>query len=256
MSRVFVGTSASPNETALTAPANAIYNNLTKFTVAMWTYQSSLGGSGGFGTYFAKDPVNSYAVFAQNGYGAGTGILFGVSVDHSGPPATDGDSTSAEGLVVLNQWQHWVFRFSLTGDRKCYIFLNGVEVAYQNVTLASAGSTLLNNSAGGWFLGNDTFNDSFDGRIGEVGIWNVALSDSNILALAAGASVSSISPSALVGGSRLCGTTLPEPDVSGNGNTWATYQAIPAAGPDTPAGSCTVPGSWLGVDMLKVHGKS
>lgn len=90
----------------------------------------------------------------------------------------------------LNEWKHIAGVFASATSRKAY--LNGGGKS-ENTT--SATPTASANTKIGYTTGLSTSYAS--GKIAEVGIWNIALSDSEISALAAGADPRTIQPSYL-----------------------------------------------------------
>lgn len=90
------------------------------------------------------------------------------------PDLTPGFLTSGPGLVVVNAWNHIVGTYVNTPDRR--IYLNGVQVA-SDAPAGTIASTL-----GGriWIGALFTSNQNFLGVIGEVRIYNRALSPQEV----------------------------------------------------------------------------
>jgi hypothetical protein len=72
---------------------------------------------------------------------------------------------------------------------------------------------------------------NFNGSIGECCIWSVALSASEVLALAKGARPFNVRPLSILGGWSLDGLASPEPDFSGNKNNGTLTGTALAFGP-------------------------
>lgn len=109
-----------------------------------------------------------------------------ISANAHDGAASGAASTASPNLVVADQWQHAAGVFTTTTSRDAY--RNGT-VGTNNttsVTPASLDTTAIGarvNSSTSWF---------FDGLIAEVAIWDVALSGTDITALAAGDSPMSL----------------------------------------------------------------
>lgn len=95
--------------------------------------------------------------------------------------------------LTTNTWNHACITFESTTSRKLYS--NGINEGTDTNSRNPSGFTRLH-------IGSrrDSSNTSafFNGQIADVGIWNVALSDSEILSLAKGISCSLVRPQSLV----------------------------------------------------------
>src|ERR1035437_7797156 len=192
MSRTFAGTGY------IQTPPNAVYNTLPALTMAAWVYLNSYAFDA---TIFVKNPNGVFSPYLA--FNHSTGNIF-TDVGGSG-----GESHSVTSAVVpLNTWTHVAVTFDSAGDKKMHVYINGVEASYSFQSVL--GGTVLDDSGEGYFLGSDSFGDQLDGDMAEAAIWNVALSGSDIVALAASTTgAAAINPTHLVGYWHLCGTLSP-----------------------------------------------
>lgn len=120
---------------------------------------------------------------------------------------SDGGGASvanSAGSFTANVWTHIAGVFASTSSRTVY--LNG--------TSTSNGATRTPNTPDEVFIARaDTSYGAAD--VAEAGIWNVALTDSEIASLARGVSPRDIRPGSLVSYWRLMGRSSPEPDFVG-----------------------------------------
>lgn len=242
-SRIFVASQSGGNETYIETPSSAVYNSLTAFTIAFWLYQTDQSSIFQF-TF--KDPTSS----AVKTIGSVFGALSGQVETNSGPNAR---SQSNE-IIPLNTWTHIAASFDYAGDEKVRLYINGTEVSY-NFQIAGLDATPFDDSAFGWFFGNDTDDDGFSGSLAEVAIWNTVLSGPQIAAAAASTTgVGSIATANQVGYWHLCGILSPEPDVSGNGNDGVVHGTPPpATGTASPGyGGCGSGSSEVDISEVQI----
>lgn len=226
MARTFVA--ASSQKVQLDANPVSAY----PFTLASWFYPTSLAAAGGWlligisvsggAGYYGLTVANNTAIRAQ--------------IDSSFATATF--ATSATGLLATNQWFHvcGVFKSGTNGLR---VYLNGTQRA--SSTNGETFPTVANFTAGGDPRGNSNF---VTGRIAEVAVWNVELSDGEIAALATGAPPPRVRRSGLVLYWPLHGLVALEPDLSGHSRggtvTGATKGDHAPVGPYPPPAA----GGW------------
>jgi concanavalin A-like lectin/glucanase superfamily protein len=122
--------------------------------------------------------------------------------------------------VATGRWHHICGTRSATQLR---IYLNG---ASDQTPSAIVGS--LPNSTATFKIGKYDGGSPFDGRIGEVALWDVQLSDSEVAQLAAGVSPIGVQAAGLRGYWPLCGVASPEPDLK-NGNQAVINGTVAAA---------------------------
>jgi hypothetical protein len=113
--------------------------------------------------------------------------------------------------VTANVWHHGAAVFASSTSRTPY--LNGVAGSTETTSKVPASVNRI--SVGR--LGRLAPIGYMDGNIAEAAIWNVALTQAEISALATGALPVNVRPSALVFYAPLLGGDSPEPDLSGGG---------------------------------------
>ena len=100
---------------------------------------------------------------------------------------------SAVGTQVLNQWRHGAGVFTSSTSRTAYVDGTAGTANTANVTPSDADFIMIG-------AGDSTTSPltPYDGRIADVGIWNVALTAAEISALAKGAACNLVRPQSLV----------------------------------------------------------
>lgn len=121
-----------------------------------------------------------------------------------------------------NVWQHACARFTSTTAR--YALLNGGGSGTDTNFVDPAGANSIYVGANMGLNAN-----GFTGDICDVGVWNVALNDGEILALASGVSPLRIRPQSLVFYAPIFGDASPEPDYSGGGRNLTLNGSPPVA---------------------------
>jgi hypothetical protein len=137
--------------------------------------------------------------------------------------ACPAQTVSATAAVSLSVWNHGAGTYD--GGINAAVYLNGgnknTAVAFANL------SNLTETNVGRFNNGN-----YFQGNIGETAIWNIQLTDAEILALSKGARPKDIRPANLVAYWPLGGMgSTTEPDLSGNANNLTVTGTNPAFGP-------------------------
>lgn len=136
------------------------------------------------------------------------------------PRGVVSDGVSLDGVIgatslTTGRWYHIAMTKNGNGAGTLRVFLNGSQDA---VTASSASIV----DSGGIFTIGATQAGSFvhDGRIAEAALWDIVLSDAQILALARGAPPNCVSPKGLRGYWPLWGVSasLGDPDLSGLGS--------------------------------------
>jgi hypothetical protein len=187
--------------------------------------------------------VNNVAqgiVSKWDGAGANTQyLLFMETTGKLKAFVTDGAATdTAVGATTVSTggvWHPVGLRKNGTGALALAAFLDGVA----DGTLTS--NVVIQNSTGNLEIGRTNANNAnrFDGRIAEVGIWDVALSDAEFGALAKGASPLRFRRDHLKGYWPLFGVAYPEADLSGNVNNPTQVGTVNAAN-HSPVGRIAV----------------
>jgi hypothetical protein len=149
------------------------------------------------------NPDNTTANHSSLAVSASTGLerwLLQLAGGISGDPirafAQGGGSLAAAesaSAFTANTWQHAAARFSANNNRRAY--RNGVGGTANTTSITPTG---VNRTNIGCNFGSGSRGGFHDGEIAEVGIWNVALDDAEIAALANGFRCSLIRPSNLV----------------------------------------------------------
>ena len=124
------------------------------------------------------------------------------------------DTTSSNATitgVTANVWNHGAAVFAATNDRR--VFLNGTKGTNAVVRAVSSGVNRTQIGA----RNNASIDLFFSGRIAEVAIWNVTLTDNEITVLSNRVSPRFVRPGNLKFYSPLYGVYSLEPDYSGNG---------------------------------------
>lgn len=128
--------------------------------------------------------------------------------------------------ISVNTWHHICGVWAATDSGAIYLDGGNKATDSTNVTgITGLDSTQLGRVDLGTFQ-----DDYFDGRMAEAAIWDVALTDEQVAALAAGASPMHVSPSAPVGYWPLYASQTGNAiDYSGNGNDLTEMSAIGVA---------------------------
>ena len=163
-------------------------------TMACWVYPTTIGSAGALtamslsrtntnnnifnldlGDFLAGDPVRAVAIESSS--------IVGVASTTTG--------------YTTNQWQHIAAVFASSTSRSAY--RNGTAKATNTSSVSPSGVNAT--YIGAWYTGAGGSLDTaafFDGRVCEAGIWNAALDDAEIAALADGYSPLLIRPASLV----------------------------------------------------------
>jgi hypothetical protein len=108
----------------------------------------------------------------------------------------NGSNVSTSGnTYATGVWNHAAARFASTSSR--IVYLNGVKATEQSTNRAVAGTlvnVLIGRGSGGTYLPSGPFN----GRLAELGIWNVALDDDEIISLSKGIKPIYVRPQSLL----------------------------------------------------------
>ncbi len=98
------------------------------------------------------------------------------------------------GIVSTGAWNHYAGVFSSASSRTPYT--NGIAGTTSTTTVAAISPTVTN--IGAFFAGTSSAIQFFNGRLAEVGIWNVALTAAEVASLAKGMTCDKIRPQNLV----------------------------------------------------------
>lgn len=127
------------------------------------------------------------------------------------------------GVYTTNTWVHAAGVFASDASRAVYI--NGGNKATNGASRVPIG---IDRTVIGATANANNFRP-FNGLIAEVGIWNAALTDADVVSLAAGFSPALIRPDALVGYWPLLGNNSPENNLRSNVATMAIQGSLSRA---------------------------
>jgi hypothetical protein len=205
MARSFNGTSDYINVGSITLGA------ATPFSVACWFNINALPTGSNLVNMWAINTTGNTFDFYGNG---GSPLIRFIN---GGTQA----NASTSGLITPGNWYHGACTYS---NPNLTIYINGVSAA------TAAGGGLC---SGTFYFGTvDTTQRFFPGAMAEFAAWNtIALTATEVLALARGVRPNVIRPASLVGFWPLFGNQSPEPDLSGNKNNGTLTGTSLAFGP-------------------------
>lgn len=157
------------------------------------------------------------AIFVRN---AGGDNYFGIYLNASGSSAVVGGVIGFGGSEAIasssttysaNTWNHAAAVFTSNTSRAA--FLNGGGKGTNGTNGTPVAPSLIH--VGGFFVSPTVFGP-MSGRLAEIGIWNAALTDDEVLSLSKGASPLRVRPGNLVAYWPLYGNGSPEPNYSRN----------------------------------------
>lgn len=153
-------------------------------SVSFWQFNNGFSNSSAFWINSPGATANQRGFQAHTPWSNGT-----VFFDSAGCCATPGQRLTATGATA-GVWQHFAFTKDSAGNKS--IWIDGVEV-----TQAGAGALLAFDGAmtigGESDLTDPTMpNNSFDGFIDDLAVWDVALTGAEVQALAGGAATPTI----------------------------------------------------------------
>ena len=150
-------------------------------TMAAWTYLDNVAGARDIVSVSSKTAL---AVLRLNIGGTQYRIADQGNVN----------AVANGAIVSAGSWNHYAGVFVSGSSRTPYT--NGVAGAENTTSVAAITPTVT--SIGAWFEGTSSPIQLFDGRIAEVGIWNIALTAAEIASLADGMTCDNIRPQSLV----------------------------------------------------------
>jgi hypothetical protein len=182
----------------------------TPLTMACWFYSPSTSLS-----MILMSLCNSASTpWARNSfYLQASGATAGDPVSAGTVDASAGSQANTSTGWSANTWTHACGVWTSATDRAA--FINGGSKGTQTTSRVPSGIDRMN--LGG--LRNGTPTGYLNGRIAEAAIWNVALSDQEVAALASGLSPLKMRPTALVGYWPIWGIHSPEPSLHPSGGT-------------------------------------
>jgi len=220
-SRSFNGTT----DVAIVGNVSAL--NITgAVSIVCWANPASFPASGfNWGVMATKGSgpsTETYTIrFSGAGLASGTGNYL---------QATTYNGTASAGAEFIHSistgtWNHIAGVCNSSGN--WFLYLNGTSVGTQVNNPQTPFSNTSRFTIGAWD-GNGTIGRWFNGKVADVAVWNVALTQLEITALSRGARPWMIREPALQGWWPLDAIASPEPDLSGNANN-ATLTGTAAA---------------------------
>lgn len=172
-------------------------------TIACWIKPTNFTAANAvFGLYDSAVANTRYEIFTV----LTTGIVRATHSDNSAL-ATANTSVAA----TAGAWNHAAGVFVSATSRTAYLNAGSSGSSATNVAGSMAG---LNNTTVG-LRANSSVSSHFNGSLAEPAIWNVALAQADLSALAAGVCPLLVRPDALVFYAPLMGLASPEPDYRG-----------------------------------------
>lgn len=175
-------------------------------TVSAWVYPTNTNTYKEVISIVDKDDPNQWLVRLAM---SNTAV---VSLFARDSATNDGQAVSTT-TYSANTWHHIAGTLTASGRAA---FLNGANKGTNAVAKAPTG---IDRIAIGR-AGDSTPSDPFQGRIAEVAVWNVELSDGEIASLARRVSPKKVRPQSLVLHYSLFGNGSPEPNLAGAGSTY------------------------------------
>lgn len=169
------------------------------FSVACWVRPTAVNVVQVAWSFCINTTANQYYYLGLDASGQ-------ASIAARNTTARIGSSSTA---MLANTWGHLCGVWAAANDRR--VFLNGGGKGTQTNSVTAFTPT---RSTAGRISGS-TPASYFGGRIAEIGLWNVALTDMEAAALGSGVPPSRVRPGNLIGYWRLDGRVTPEPDLSG-----------------------------------------
>lgn len=194
------------NDVLTTADLAALRPSLP-VTIAAWVWPDTL--TAGM-SVFSNNKSTTQHRGVWFGVSAGTGVLEANYGDNTGSSSADRRSVVSTGTIATGSWQHIATRVRGAADMDL------------NIAGADAGATFSGTGGGVAYAGGigtmiGRSNVFWNGKIAEVGFWNVSLSAAELLALAKGVSPRRIRPDALLGYWPVYGQASPEAEIGGGG---------------------------------------
>lgn len=216
MSRDFDGSTGE-----LTIPPASVLRPSLPVTIAAWINPDALVAGGGVFTSNQTGTINIGASLQLNNTSGNIEAKYGSGGSGSGFRRSK--ATSGAAAVTTGSWQHIACCIRGATDMDIYIAGSDAGGAY-----SGTGGAMAHNASTGSRIGR-VGGIRFDGRIAEVGFWDVSLSAAEVLAMAKGVSPSRIRPGSLLGHWPLWAVADPDIDLSANGNVASLVGTAPVA---------------------------
>ena len=204
MSRDFNGSTGE-----LVLELNAILRPSTPVTITAWINPDTLKIQGIFHTNKLTTTHRGFWFDMADA----SGHLSCNYGDNGGSTAADRRSRTSTGTVSTGSWQAVACRMRGSGASDMDIWIAGADAGGSN---SGTGAGVQHFASAAGRIGTVAGTNFFDGRIAEVGFWNVSLSDAELLALSKGVSPKMIRPESLLVHHPIWGVAVPEVDLSPN----------------------------------------
>lgn len=206
----------------IVTPINATLRPTVPLTIAVWIRPDTLKACGIYQTN--KDNTTHRGAWLNLNSASGD-IDIGYG-DNTGNTSTDRRSktTVSPNFATTGAWQH--VAASIRGATDMTIYLNGADVGGN---YSGSGGGMAYNTGVAGRIGALAGVASFDGRIADVGFWNVSLSTAEILAMAKGVPASRIRVPSLLVNYPFWNATNPSIDLSPNSLEASTLTAVSLA---------------------------
>ena len=194
------------------------------FTIAFWARVDNLAQTTKI-LYQMSDLGGTSLWQVDFGFSQGAGNLGFVAVGYSGSNPGTGSSIT----VPDTQWHHYCFRKTGSGSGVWDKFIDGAKTTINaGITFAFGGS------ATHTFAFADRQNQwaptrNFVGALADLAIWNVAITDAQVLELATPAAADEVALTGLVNYWPLGGSANPEPDLGSANVDFDVFGTITAA---------------------------
>jgi hypothetical protein len=213
----------------ITLPVSLVAFDGDTITIAAWVWLNALPSGG---------PGNACVIEQSDTNLGGTIKAFYLRVEGSGNvhvSVGDGSNHPFGGSIGTGSWQHLILRKDGTGGTALQGWINGSQVCS-----GSGSQSVPNNADVTPVMGDTGTRPGVNGFQAETAIWDVALTDAELVALSKGLNPMMLRPGNLRGYWPLWGSDSPERDYSGRGNT-GTLANSPGNGRHAPVMPFMVP---------------
>lgn len=171
------------------------------FTMASWFRTDNIAVQQILTGFSTSGSANNFFSLSMSS----TGAIQATAQTTSGAAAT-----SSTVVGAANVWHHATAVFTSSASRAAYLDGGGKGTNTTNKSPTAPNRTTIS---------SPTSSVAMSGRIAEVAIWNVALTDAEILALSGGLAPPYVQPGALIGYWPVWGLHSPEIDLTANNRT-------------------------------------
>lgn len=234
MARSFNGTSAYAD-----AGNNAVLSIVTTMTIAAWIYPT-VSGNSAYRTFLCKKASpdgtgqDNYEMGLGNNAGSNAGSLYFYHFDN----VFGNDYIDSTWVPNVNEWSF--IGATVTGGTALTIYGGSLGNVTSRKTATLAFALTGSSGVGNVLIGaNLVSNHFFQGRMAEVGLWNLALSANEMAALGSGMAIPRLrqfqtGPVGRVLYAPLWGLLSPEPNIIGGYYTGMSLTGSPSAAGHAP----------------------